>query len=260
MGIAGAAAATVFGQCVAACIALTLNLRLNKEININMRKFRPNLPLIGEIYKIAIPSIVMVSIGSVMTFGMNMILIRYLASATAAAVFCVYFKINSIIFMPIFGLNNAMVPIIAYNYGAKHRLRIRQTVRLAATFAVCLMLIGIGLFWIVPDKLLGIFHASKKMLAIGVPALRTISISFIFAGYCIVIGSVMQALGRAFYSMINSLTRQLILLLPSAFILAVFFGLDGVWWSYDIAEIGSLILTTIFYRIVRRELIDPLPD
>ncbi|MCR4654019.1 MAG: MATE family efflux transporter [Eubacterium sp.] len=260
MGIAGAAAATVFGQCVAACIALTLNLRLNKEIHINMRKFRPNLPLIGEIYKIAIPSIVMVSIGSVMTFGMNMILIRYLESSTAAAVFGVYFKINSIIFMPIFGLNNAMVPIIAYNYGAKHRLRIRQTVRLAATFAVCLMLIGIGLFWIVPDKLLGIFHASKKMLAIGVPALRTISISFIFAGYCIVIGSVMQALGRAFYSMINSLTRQLILLLPSAFILAVFFGLDGVWWSYNIAEIGSLILTTIFYRIVRRELIDPLPD
>jgi putative MATE family efflux protein len=260
MGIAGAAAATVFGQCVAAVIALTLNLRLNHEIHLDMRGFRPDGALIGEIYKIAVPSIIMVSIGSVMTFGMNLILMRYLNSPTGAAVFGVYFKINSIIFMPVFGLNNAMVPIIAYNFGARHRLRIYRTVRLATTFAVCLMLIGIGLFWIVPDKLLGIFHASKKMLAIGIPALRTISISFIFAGYCIVIASVMQALGRAVYSMINSVTRQLLLLLPSAFLLAVLFGFEGVWWSYDIAEIGSLILTTFLYLKVRRELIDPLPE
>jgi len=162
--------------------------------------------------------------------------------------------------MPVFGLNNAMVPIVAYNYGARHKGRIRQTTLLSVGFATVLMAIGVLLFWLIPDKLLAIFNASENMLAIGVPALRIISLSFLFAGYCIVIGSTMQALGKAFYSMINSLTRQLFFLLPSAFVLAVLFGVDGVWWSYDIAEVASLILTTIFFRKVYRELIAPLPE
>ena len=216
------------------------------------------------VYKIGIPSIVMASIGSVMTFGMNLILMQYLNNSTAAAVFGVYFKLNSVFFMPVFGLNNGIVPIVAYNYGARHRKRIVETTKLGVISAVSLMLIGLAAFWIIPDKLLAIFNASENMLAIGVPALRIISISFIFAGYCIVIGSTMQALGSAIYSMINSLARQLFVLLPSAFILAAIFrsqgGLPAIWFSYIIAEIVSVIVTTIFFRKVYKEKIAPLPE
>jgi len=260
MGVAGAAAATILGQCIAACLGIAMNLRLNKEIKFNFKNFRPDGKLIGEIYSIAVPSIVMISIGSVMTFCMNLILIRLLESSTAAAVFGVYFKINSMIFMPIFGLNNAMVPIIAFNYGAKHRSRIVKTVRISVTYAVILMAVGIALFWLIPDKLLAIFNASENMLAIGIPALRIISLSYILAGFSIVIGSVMQALGKAFYTMIVSIARQLIILIPSAFILALIFKLDGVWWSYNIAEIGSFIITMFFYRKIKKNMIDPLPE
>ena len=263
MGVAGAAAATVLGQSVAALLGVFLNLRYNHEISLNMRGFRPEKHMILIIYKIGIPSIVMASIGSVMTFGMNMILMQYLKNSTAAAVFGVYFKLNSVFFMPVFGLNNGIVPIVAYNYGARHRKRITDTTRLGVISAVCLMLIGLAAFWIIPDKLLAIFNASENMLAIGVPALRIISISFIFAGYCIVIGSTMQALGSALYSMINSLARQLFVLLPSAFILTVIFrdqgGLPAIWFSYIIAELVSVLVTTIFYRKVYREKIAPLP-
>ena len=264
MGVAGAAAATVIGQSVAAVLGVFLNLKLNREISLNMRGFRPEGRLILIIYKIGIPSIIMASIGSVMTFGMNLILMQYLKNSTAAAVFGVYFKLNSVFFMPVFGLNNGIVPIVAYNYGAQHRKRITDTTRLGVFAAVCLMLAGLAAFWIIPDKLLGIFNASENMLAIGVPALRIISISFIFAGYCIILGSTMQALGSAVYSMINSLARQLFVLLPSAFILAVIFraqgGLPAIWFSYVIAELVSVLLTTIFYRRVYREKIAPLPE
>ena len=221
-------------------------------------KFRPKRAIIGGIYKIGVPSIIMQCIGSVMTFGMNLILMEF--SSTAAAVFGVYFKLNSIIFMPIFGLNNGMVPIVAYNYGARHKKRIKKTVQLSVLTACCLMLIGIFCFWLIPDKLLGIFNASADMIAIGVPALRTISLSFIFAGYCIIIGSVLQALGDAVYSMINSLARQMFVLLPAAYILARLFGLSAVWWAIPIAEIVSVTLTTIFYRKVYRRKVQPLPD
>ena len=162
--------------------------------------------------------------------------------------------------MPIFGLNNGMVPIVAYNYGARHKKRIKKTVQLSVLTACCLMLIGIFCFWLIPDKLLGIFNASADMIAIGVPALRTISLSFIFAGYCIIIGSVLQALGDAVYSMINSLARQMFVLLPAAYILARLFGLSAVWWAIPIAEIVSVTLTTIFYRKVYRRKVQPLPD
>ena len=264
MGIAGAAVATVLGQCIAACLGLFLNLRKNKEISLNMRGFRPYPPLISEIYRIAVPSIVLASIGSVMTFGFNMILMQFLNNSTAAAVFGVYFKLQSMIMMPLFGMNNGMVPIIAYNYGARHKKRIMGTYKLALMASCVLMLVGILAMWIIPDKLLALFNASDNMLGIGVPALRIISLSYIFAGFCIVTGSVMQALGRAFYSMINSITRQLVFLLPSAFLLAWMFrstgGLPQVWYSYDIAEISSFVVTAAFFRKVYKEVISPLPD
>ena len=260
MGVAGAAIATVMGQIIGAALALFFNIAFNRDLSINMLKFRPKKHTILTIYKIGVPSIIMASVGSVMTFGMNLILINRLESSTAAAVFGIYFKLNSLICMPIFGLNNGMVPIIAYNYGAQKKHRITRTAKLAVVTATCLMILGILLFWLIPDKLLLLFNASENMLSIGVHALRIISISFIFAGYCIVIGSVMQALGDAIYSMINSLARQLFVLLPAAYILACIGGLDLIWWSYPIAEISSLILTTVFFVRVYRRKIRTLPD
>lgn len=258
MGVAGAAAATVLGQVIGALLAFLFNLRFNKEININLAKLRLRGRLIGDIYKIGIPSIIMQCIGSVMTLGMNLILMGF--SSTAAAVFGVYYKLNSMIFMPVFGLNNGMVPIVAYNYGAQHQKRIRTATRLGVISACGLMFLGILLFWTIPDLLLGLFNASPQMIEIGTPALRIISLSFLFAGYCIVLGSVLQALGDAIYSMINSLARQLIVLLPAAYILAKIGGLELVWWSFPIAEVSSLLLTTLFYRRVFRKKIKPLPD
>ncbi len=264
MGIAGAATATIFGQIVAGIIGIIFNLRVNKEIQLSMRGFRPDGHLIKEIYKIGVPSIVLQSIGSIMTFGMNMILMQYLKNATAAAVFGVYFKINSIFFMPVFGLNNGLVPIVAYNYGARHKRRMLDVTRVATIVAVILLAAGTLAFWIIPDKLLAIFNASDNMLSIGMPALRVISLSFPLAAYNIIRGSVMQALGSAVNSMIVSLARQLFVLLPSAMVLAMIFRADGglpaVWFSYVIAEIVALIMTVMFYRKVRGTKIDPLPE
>lgn len=260
MGIAGAAAATVLDQCIGALIGIWLNHHFNHEISLTRIPFRIDPGFIREVYAIAVPSIVMVSIGSLMTFGMNMILMQQLNSPTGAAVFGVYFKLNSIIFMPVFGLNNAMVPIIAYNYGAKHKARIKQTIRDSVIFGEAVMLIGFGFFQLMPDRLLAIFNASEEMTAIGTHALRVISLSFLFAGICVVLSSVMQAMGKAFYSMITSIARQLVILLPSAWILAKLSGLDAVWWSFDIAEIASLLLMTAFYRRTKKQLIDPLPE
>lgn len=203
-----------------------------------------------------IPSTVVQAIGSVMTFGFNKILLMF--TPTATAVFGVYFKLNSFIFMPVFGLNNGMVPIIAYNYGARKKKRIVETIRLSVIVAVCLMLAGLAVFMTVPDKLLSIFNASPDMLAIGVPALRIICLSFLFAGYCIIIGSVFQALGNGVYSLWVSLARQLFVLLPSAYLLAVFMGLDYIWWSFPIAEIASVVLTTILFRRIYRKKISQL--
>ena len=256
MGVAGAAIATVFGQIVAMVLALIMNLKVNKDIQLHFRSFRPCASTIGRIYEVGIPSIVMQSIGSVMTFGFNKILLMF--TPTATAVFGVYFKLNSFIFMPIFGLNNGMVPIIAYNYGARNKKRIIQTIKLSVISAVSLMLIGLALFILIPDKLLGLFHASSEMLAIGVPALRIICLSFLFAGYCIIVGSVFQALGNGVYSLLVSLARQIFAILPSAYILAKVFGLHAVWWSFPIAELVSLTMTTIFFRRIYREKLENL--
>ncbi|MGI6070522.1 MAG: MATE family efflux transporter [Blautia sp.] len=246
LGVAGAAIATVAGQILAMCLGIYFNVKKNTEINISMKKFRPSLTTIGKIYTVGLPTIIMQAIGSVMTFGFNKILLMF--TPTATAVFGVYFKLNSFVFMPVFGLNNGMVPIIAYNYGARNQKRILSTIKLSAITAVCLMFIGLAAFMFIPDLLLGLFSASPDMLAIGVPALRTICLSFLFAGYCIVISSAFQALGNGVYSLIVSLCRQLLVLLPSAFLLAKLGGLNAVWWSFPIAEIASLIMSTFFFR------------
>ncbi len=201
MGVAGAAIATVIGQIIAAIIAIILNVKKNQEINISLKGFRPSKKIIKKLYAVGLPSIIMASIGSAMTFMMNKILIAF--TTTATAVFGAYFRLQSFIFMPVFGLNNGMVPIVAYNYGARKKDRIIKTIKLSVCYAVSLMLIGLAIFWIFPETLLGFFEASDMMLEIGVPALQTISLSFIFAGFSIITLSVCQALGHGFMGLIT---------------------------------------------------------
>lgn len=256
MGVAGAAIATVAGQIIAFIIGFFLNEAKNTDIKLSLRTFRPDKAIIGHIYSVGIPSIIMASIGSVMTFGMNKILIGF--TSTATAVFGVYFKLQSFVFMPVFGLNNGTVPIIAYNYGAGKPDRIMKTLKLAVIYAVSIMLIGFAIFQIMPDKLLMIFNASDMMLEIGVPALRTISISFLFAGFCIVCSSMFQALGHGMMSLWVSVIRQLVVLLPVAFILARIGGLSSVWFSYPIAEMFSVVLSSFFLISVYKKEIVPL--
>lgn len=246
LGVAGAAIATVTGQMIAVILALFFNCKYNQEINVNMKGFRPCAETIGNIYKIGVPSIIMQSIGSVTVFGMNKILLMF--SSTAAAVFGVYFKLQSFVFMPVFGLTNGMIPIVAYNYGARNKKRILQTIKLSIYIAVSIMLIGLGIFQMIPDTLLRLFDASEHMLGIGTIALRTISLSFVFAGFSIVASSSFQALGNGVYSLIISVARQLVVILPVAFAFARLFGLNMVWWSYPIAEIVSVSLCIFFLK------------
>ena len=246
LGVTGAAVATVLGQMVAAVLAIVMNLKKNPDIHIRPRLIRWDKTVAREIYRVGIPSIVMQSIGSVMTFGMNKIL--FVFTPTATAVFGAYFKIQSFIFMPVFGLNNGMVPIISYNYGAARPDRVWKTVRLTIFTAVGIMCLGFLAFQTIPDVLLSLFDAYAEMTAIGVPALRTISISFLLAGFCIIAGSVCQAIGNPLYSMVVSVCRQLVVLLPAAWLLSRTGRLELVWWSFPIAEIASVTLSTIFLR------------
>ena len=250
MGVTGAAVATVLGQFVGALLAILLNLKYNPEIRIRLRLIRWDKPVVREIYQVGVPSIVMQSIGSVMTFGMNKIL--FVFTPTATAVFGAYFKIQSFIFMPVFGLNNGMLPIISYNYGAARMDRVKRTVRLTICTAVCIMTVGFAVFQLAPATLLTLFDASAEMTAIGVPALRIISISFLLAGFCIIAGSVCQAIGNPLYSMMVSICRQLVVLLPAAWLLAQSGRLELVWWSFPIAEIASFTLSAIFLRRTMR--------
>lgn len=256
MGIAGAALATVFGQIVAMCMGYYLNQTRNHEITVKIREFRPEKEIITHIYSVGVPSIIMASIGSVMTFGMNKILIAF--SSTAAAVFGVYFKLQSFIFMPVFGLNNGVVPIIAYNYGAGKPDRIMKTLKAAILYAMTIMAAGFLVFNLIPGALLLIFNASDTMMEIGIPALRIISISFLFAGYCIVCSSMFQALGHGMLSLWVSVFRQLVMLLPIAFIFSKLFGLHSVWYAFPIAEIFSVLFSTCFLRHVYKKEILPL--
>lgn len=251
LGVAGAAIATVTGQVLATVLGIYFNFRKNTEITIRLKGFRPNARIIRMIYMVGIPSVIMMAIGSVMTFGFNKILLSFFPAATAStavAVFGVYFKLNSFAFMPIFGLNNGMVPIVAYNYGARNKRRIIQTLRLSILIATFLMCVGFAVFEWIPDKLLLLFDASENMLAIGIPALRIIAVSFLLAGFCIVIGSFFQALGNGVYSLIISVARQLIVLLPAAYILCTVSGPQSIWWSYNIAEIVSLLLSVLLLK------------
>ena len=265
MGVAGAAVATIIGQFCGCALAIYFNHKKNTDITLSLRGFRPNWRLIGEIYAIGLPSVIMIAIGSVMTFLMNKILITYHAAhETAATAFGVYFKLNSFIFMPIFGLNNGVIPIVAYNYGAQNRRRMMATIKRSALYACCIMVFGTVLFWAIPNTLLRLFDASDVMLAAGVPALRIISLSFCMAGACIALGSSFQALGKSMYSMVTSIVRQLVFLIPIAYVLARYGASVGnsdlVWWCYPLAEIFSLTLTLVFFSRMYKTIIAPLPE
>ncbi len=267
MGVAGAAVATVLGQMVGAALGIFFHLRVNKELHVTPADLKPDGYVIGRIYAVGVPSIIMGSIGSFMTFAMNKILNTF--TSTAVAVFGVYFKVQSFIFMPVFGLNNGMVPIVSYNYGARNKKRLMDTVKLAVLFAVVIMLVGFLVMQLFPETILTWFESEQDaleaggqaaMMTIGVPALRTISYSFIFAGFCVVAGSVFQALGHGVMSMMVSIIRQLVVLLPVAWLLSLSGDLEMVWWAFPIAECFSVVLSAIFLAHIYRKVVKPLDD
>ncbi len=249
MGIAGAAAATVAGQIIAAIVAVILNNAKNKEIQLTLRDMKPDLKMMGTILYIAIPSILLSSISSVTTYAMNKILNIY---ENAVAVFGIYFKLQSFIFMPIFGLNNGMVPIIAYNYGARNKERITKTIKYALIIAMSFMLLGLVIFNLFPELLLQMFNADASMMSVGVTALKRISLSFIFAGFCIICISVCQAFGFSIYGLVISVLRQLVILVPAAYILSLIFTTDPkyIWYAFPIAEIMSIAVSLFFLKRV----------
>ncbi len=250
MEVAGAALATVIGQFVGAGLGFWFNLKRNPEVQLHAENIRPHGATVREIYAVGIPSIIMQSIGSVMVFGMNKILISFTEAATA--VFGAYFKLQSFIFMPCFGLNNAMVPIVSYNYGAMKYDRVKKTVRLTVLTAIGIMCVGCALFELFPGALLGLFSPTDEMLSIGRTALRIIGVHFPFAGFCIIAGSVCQALGRPVYALINSVCRQIVVLLPTAYLLSLTGRLELVWLAFPIAEVVSVVLNATFLKLTYR--------
>ncbi len=255
MGIAGAALATVLGQFVSMTLGIIINIRCNQEIKVLPFTYRPDRKTVGGIYAIGVPSILLMSIGTVMTLCMNQIL---MSSAASVAVFGAYFKLQSFFIMPVSGLNNGMVPIIAYNYGAKNKGRILATIRLSCIIASGIMLFGMTVFLLFPRQLLAMFSASAEMVAIGIPALRIISLHYILAGICIIFLSVFQAVGKSIYSLFVSLGRQLVVLIPVAWIMSQWFGLGAVWWAFPVAELVSFLLSVLFMIRVHKRYINPL--
>lgn len=263
MGVTGAAIATVIGQIIAFILAVYFNTKKNPELNLSFKKFKPNGRYIAEIYKIGVPSIIMVAIGSLTTYLMNKILIVYTAGKELAVnVYGAFFKLNSFICMPMFGLNNGVIPIIAYNYGAKKKDRLEKTIKLSVTYAEVFSIIGASAFFLLPKFLLSFFSATPEMLAIGVPALKIISLSFLVAGTNIALGAVFQAFGKSVISMLVSFIRQLLVLIPAAFFLARYgFSIgnsDLVWFSYPVAEVFAFIFSIIFFGYVRKKIINSL--
>ena len=256
MEAAGAAVATVIGQFAGAAVALVLNVRVNTDLDLSPRGFRPAGRTILRIYQVGIPSIGMNAIGSVMTFALNNILIAF--SSTAVAVFGVYFKLQSFVFMPVFGLNNGMVPIVSYNYGARKPERIQKTVRYAAVYATAIMAVGFAVAQLWPQGLLSIFNASDDMLAIGSVALRVISISFIMAGFNIISSSYFQALGYGMLALVVSIVRQLVVLLPVAWLLSLSGNVALIWWSFPISEVVASAMCLWFRRRCHRKIIAPM--
>ena len=255
-GTTGAAVATVIGQFCGAGMTLYFNTRKNPDIQLDFKGFRPSAKAIGRIYAVGLPSIAMQCVGSLMTFGMNLILMAF--SSTAVAVFGVYFKLQSFVFMPIFGLNNGMVPIISYNYGARRPERVKKTIRLAVCYAEGIMVLGFCIFEFFPGQVLGLFSASQAMLTIGIPAMRIICLHFLLAGTSIVLSSVFQALGNGLFSLIVSVCRQLFVLLPAAWLLAQTGNVNNVWWAFLIAEIVSVLMSLAFYAHINKTIIVPL--
>ncbi|MCR4940389.1 MAG: MATE family efflux transporter [Treponemataceae bacterium] len=258
MGITGAAVATVLGQIAAAIISIILNIKKNKEISFSLRYIKPDKRVIADIYKVGVPSILLASIGSVMTYFLNLILGSF--SMTAVTIFGVYFKLQSFIFMPIFGMNNGLVPIIAYNFGAQKKKRIIDTIFVGIKISVGIMIIGTLVFELFPAQLLSLFNASDEMIAQGCPALRIIGIHFPIAAVCICLFSVFQALGQGVYSMIGSFVRQLIVLLPAAWLLSLTGSLTNVWWAFPIAEVSSLLTAFFFMKKAHAKYIKNMPD
>lgn len=253
MGIAGAAYATVIAQIIATLTGILLNIHINKELTLSVKLMKIDFDIVKKIYVVGIPSIVMGSIGSVMTFCINKILVSF--TETAVAVFGAYFKLQSFIFMPVFGLNNGIVPIMAYNLGAKKPDRIKKTIKLSMIYATSFMLLGFIVFQTIPHVLLGnLFNASAKMLSIGIPALKIISIAFIFAGICIVTISVFQAVGKGMYSLYVSVARQLVVLIPCAYLLSLTGSLNLIWLSFPIAEIVSIAVCMIYLKRVYKKI------
>ena len=256
MGIAGAAIATVIGQSIGACLGIFINLKYNTDVQFALRYFKPVLPVIRSILSVGVPAIVMNGISSVMNFGMNQIFQAF--NETATGVFGIYYKLQSFFFMPLFGINNATISIIAYNYGARKPQRILKTLKYAITVALCIMMTGFLAFQLVPQLLLGIFNPSEEFLAIGVTALRIISIHFPVAAVCIVAGACFQALGNGIYSTITSLCRQLVVLLPAAYLLSLTGNVNNVWWSFPIAEVMSALVTAILFIRLFRAKVSPM--
>ena len=256
MGIAGAAVATVIGQWVAALVALFLNLRYNTDLKLSREDFKFDNYVLGNILGVGIPSVIMVGIGSIMNFGMNQILQGF--SETATGVVGIDYKLQSFFFMPLFGINNATISIVAFNYGARKPKRIMGTVKLAACGGLCIMLIGLAAFQLIPNILLDLFNPSPEFMEMGITALRIISICFPVAAVCIITGSTFQALGNGIYSTIVSLCRQLLVLLPAAYLLSLSGNVNLVWWSFPIAEVMGLTITMILFSKLYRQKIKPL--
>lgn len=264
MGIAGAAVATVIGQFASAALAVILHFTKNREIKITSDSMKPDKGLIWGIYSVGIPSIIMVAIGSVMNFAINIVLKSIDPSEIANSVFGIYYKLQSFVFMPVFGLNNGLIPIVAYNFGAKKKDRMIKAIKYATFIALAIMAVGLMVFQLIPKELLNIFaHDAEKeqtLLSVGVPALRTISLCFVFAGVCIVLGAVFQALGKGHLSMYVSIARQLVVLVPVAYLLSLTGKVSAVWFSFPIAEIMSLAVTIYFFVRLYKSVIQKLPD
>ena len=257
MGVVGAAYATVLGQCVAAVLGCILNVKYNIDIKLSLKKvFKPSWKTIKRIYAVGIPSILMMAIGSIMSYSMNQILVVF--STTAVAVFGAYFKLQSFIFMPVFGLNNGLIPVLAYNYGARKADRIKEAIKFSMVLAMSIMVGGMLVFLAIPGVLLRIFDASSEMISIGTTALRIISLSFPIASLCIILGSMFQAFSKSKYSLVISIGRQLVVLIPAAWLLAQTGQVQNVWWAFPIAEIMSLTLSFCYYKRINRKIISTL--
>ncbi len=259
MGIAGAAIATVAGQWIAALLALIFNIFLNPDVKLRIKNILPKMDIIKPILGVGVPSIIMNSVSSVMNFSMNQILLGFAGVGnTATGVFSIYYKLQSFFFMPLFGLNNATISIVAYNYGARNPQRIKKTLKLAVCFAMCFMVAGLLAFELVPQMLLSIFELSDTFVSMGKIALRIIAIHFPIAAVCIALGASFQALGNGIYSTITALCRQLVVLLPAAYLLSLSGNVNAVWWAFPIAELMSLTVTLICFARIYRKKVKPL--